>query len=56
MSDTPETDERELRWLIEDHNLFDCDGYGCGNERCVWCTDVVERILAEKESDDSAEI
>jgi hypothetical protein len=54
MTDFP--DERELSWLIEDHNLFACDGFGCSNDRCVWCTDIVEKILEEKGSDEADDI
>lgn len=50
MTDFP--DERELRWLIEDHNLFSCDGNGCDQPDCVACTDVVERIQEKEESDE----
>ena len=48
MSDFP--DERTLLRLIETHNLFSCDGNGCSQPDCVWCTDVVERILDEKQN------
>jgi hypothetical protein len=50
MSDFP--DERTLRRLIADHNLFSCDGNGCDQPDCVWCTDVVERIQKSKEVSD----
>lgn len=35
-------------WMV-DMNLLSCDGNGCSQPDCVWCTDVVERIQNRKE-------